>query len=201
MGGEQVLADLGVSSMQLDDPMRGMTFKSNGPLDMRLDQTRGKPASERLAELDEKALAELLVANSDEERAGDIAAAVWAAMPVETTAQLAEAVRAGLPATEPDEEVKATTRRVFQALRIAVNDEFGKLDALLRALPWVLKPGGRVAVLTFHSGEDRRVKQAFKKGLRDGSYSAISTDIIRPSWEEQKSNPRAKSAKLRWARR
>ena len=203
-GVDLVLADLGLSSMQIDDPERGMSFKTDGPLDMRLDPTRGAPASERLAQWDEAALAELLRANADEPRADGVARAVCARQrrrPVATTAELAAAVREGLPRGLPKGEVRAAQRRVFQAVRIAVNDEFGKLDALLRVLPYVLRPGGRAAILTFHSGEDRRVKRAFRDGLREGVYSDVAKDIIRPSWDEQRANPRAKSAKLRWAQR
>mmetsp|Transcript_20888 Transcript_20888/g.34968 ORF Transcript_20888/g.34968 Transcript_20888/m.34968 type:complete len:406 (-) Transcript_20888:228-1445(-) len=203
-GVDLLLADLGLSSMQIDDPLRGMSFKTDGPLDMRLDTTKGKSAAEWLAIWDVETLTELIHTNSDEERADGIAAAIRAVIkrePINTTAQLATAVRQGLPKRMEKDEVQATTRRVFQAIRIAVNDEFGKLDSLLRVLPFVLKPGGRAAILTFHSGEDRRVKLAFKEGLRSGVYSDIAKDIIRPSWDEQKANSRSKSAKLRWAQR
>ena len=196
-----LLADLGLSSMQLDDPARGFTFKRDGPLDMRLDTTRGAPCSERLTRWDAETLEALLRDNADEPRSAEVAAALVKAQaksPLQTTTALAEAVRAALP--RGDLEVTATTRRVFQALRIAVNDEFAKLDALLLAVPAVLKPGGVAAFLTFHSGEDRRVKLALKAGLQAGVYSDVS-DMVRPSWEEQRANSRSTSAKLRWARR
>ena len=154
-GADCVLADLGVSSMQLDDPSRGFTFRREGPLDMRLDPSRGKPAWARLDDWSADALAAVLLANADEPRSELLAPALLAAharSPLRTTTELAAAVRAALPKATPQEEVSLTTRRVFQALRIAVNDEYSKLDALLLALPLVLKPGGRVAILSFHSG-------------------------------------------------
>ena len=188
-----VLADLGVSSMQLDDPERGFTFKHDGPLDLRMNRQRGKPASALLATLDEEALAALLRENADEPNAEGLARAMLQ-MPIETTAELADVIwRAGVG----DDAL----RRVFQALRIAVNDEFGALDAFLRNLPFCLKPGGRVAILSFHSGEDRRVKKAFQSGQREGIYSSVAPTVVRPSHEEQRANPRSTSAKLRWARR
>lgn len=202
-GADCVLADLGVSSMQLDDPGRGMTFKHDGPLDMRLDTSRGKPASERLATWDAVQLSELLTANADEPHAERLAAAIVAERrrgAIDTTSKLASVVRGALPRGMAADDVSSSLRRVFQAIRVSVNDEFAKLDALLLALPLALRPGGRVAVLTFHSGEDRRVKLAFRDGVRSGVFSAAS-DMIRPSWEEQRSNPRASCAKLRWAQR
>ena len=167
------------------------------------DASRGKPASALLDRLQADGLAALLRDNADEPRSEELAVAVVAAharRPLRTTTELAAAVRDALPRAMPAEEVGTTTRRVFQALRIAVNDEFAKLDALLLALPMVLKPGGRVAILSFHSGEDRRVKQAFKSGAAAGTYSAVS-DCVRPSWEEQRANSRSSCAKLRWAQR
>lgn len=202
-GAKCVLADLGVSSMQLDDPARGMTYKHDGVLDMRLDTSRGKPAYERLAAWDAAQLSELLTANADEPHADRVAAAIVAEhrrSPIDTTSKLAAVVRHALPRSMASDDVSASLRRVFQAIRVAVNDEFSKLDALLLALPMALRPGGRVAILTFHSGEDRRVKLAFREGVREGVYSCAS-DMIRPSWEEQRANPRACSAKLRWAQR
>jgi 16S rRNA (cytosine1402-N4)-methyltransferase len=202
-GVDSVLADLGVSSMQLDG-LRGFSFKRDAPLDMRLDGTKGAPASERLDAWDATALQEMLHENADEPRAAELGLALAAAharRPLATTGALAAAVRAALPRATSEADVAVTTRRVFQAVRIAVNDEFRKLDALLLNLPLVLKkPGGRVAVLTFHSGEDRRVKKAFKAGLQSGIYVAVS-DVIRPSWAEQRANSRSSCAKLRWAQR
>ena len=201
-----VLADLGVSSMQIDDPERGFTFKYDGPLDLRLDPTSGVSAAERLRELDEEELAAMLVENADEPYAGRIAKAVMRVYQrggsVDTTKQLASIIEGALsflPPAERKETVKKSRQRTFQALRIDVNSEFEVLYAFLDKLPGVLKPGGRAAILTFHSGEDRLVKKAFKQHLRDGVFSDISEDVIRPSAEECYRNPRARSTKLRWA--
>lgn len=188
-----ILADLGLSSMQMDNPARGFTYKYEGPLDLRMNPLRGRSASALLATLDEPALAALLIENADEPDADRMAHAILRA-PVSTTLQLSKVIqRAG-----GDED---TVRRVFQALRIAVNDEFGALEAFLRSLPLCLKAGGRVAILTFHSGEDRRVKKSFQSGERNGLYSEIAHEVIRPGSEELRANPRSRSAKLRWARR
>ncbi len=202
-GFDLVLADLGVSSMQLDNPARGFTWKANGPLDLRLNPHRGRSAADLLASLDETTLAELLVENADEPYAAAIAREVQGGS-IRTTRDLAERVRAALrlevPRGEEETETKKSLQRTFQALRIAVNDEFTVLDQFLSLLPGCLKPGGRVAILTFHSGEDRRVKKAFQQGLRDGTYAAVAPEPIRASAEERRSNPRSTSAKLRWAR-
>jgi 16S rRNA (cytosine1402-N4)-methyltransferase len=199
-GFDVVLADLGVSSMQIDNPARGFTWKVEGPLDLRLNPQRGRPAADLLASLTEQALAELLVENSDEPHAQAIAREVHG-QAIRTTRNLAELVRSALRAERLDEdEVKRTLQRTFQALRIAVNDELTVLDQFLSLLPSCLNPGGRVAILTFHSGEDRRVKKAFQQGLRDGFYAAVAPEPIRASPEERRANPRSTSAKLRWAR-
>jgi 16S rRNA (cytosine1402-N4)-methyltransferase len=194
-----ILADLGVSSMQIDDPARGFSVKTDGPLDMRMNPQRGFPASALLERTSPDALAKLLQENADEPHASELAA-VLAKKNFPTTLQLASAVRTALPRLGKD-ELDLTVRRVFQALRIAVNDEFSALEMLLRHLPSCLNPGGRVAILTFHSGEDRRVKKSFESGLRDGLYAAISPEVIRPTPEERNSNPRSSPAKLRWARK
>jgi len=186
-----ILADLGVSSMQIDNPARGFTYKYDGPLDLRMNPQRGKPASALLAEIDEGKLTQLLVENADEPDAEAIARAV-VGQNVTTTVQLADTIRRlGL--------TNDAIRRVFQALRIAVNDEFSALDAFLRGLPSCLSPGGRVAILTFHSGEDRRVKKALQSGYREGVYAAIAQEVQRPTPAERRDNPRSTSAKLRWA--
>jgi 16S rRNA (cytosine1402-N4)-methyltransferase len=203
-GADLLLADVGLSSMQLDDPARGFTFKADGPLDMRMNPARGRNAAELLSQLDVDALARLLTVNADEPAADDLAAALVQAQarsPLTTTRALADAVRAACPRLphDPRDTPDDTVRRVFQALRIAVNDEFGALDALLRTLPWCLKPGGRVAILTFHSGEDRRVKMAFRQGERDGIYHSVPRRPIRASAEERRSNRRSAAAKLRCA--
>ena len=200
-GADLILADLGVSSMQLDDPARGFTFKGAGPLDMRMNPTRGESATQLLARIAEDKLALLLEENADEPHARILACALKK-KPVPTTQALARIIHDTLKASFtilPAGEIETSIRRVFQALRIAVNDEFSALDTFLRNLPSCLKPGGRVAVLTFHSGEDRRVKKAFQAGERDGVYSAVSDEVTRASAEELRANPRASSAKLRWA--
>jgi 16S rRNA (cytosine1402-N4)-methyltransferase len=198
-GADVILADLGVSSMQLDNPTRGFTSKHPGPLDMRMNPAKGIPASKWLERVTAAELADILRENSDEPHA-QILAPQLAAKRFSSTLELAQAIRAAL-SSRPEEELKKTVARVFQAIRIEVNEEFAALDALLRALPFCLRPGGRVAILSFHSGEDRRVKKAFQAGQREGIYSEIARDVIRASAAECRANPRATSAKLRWARR
>jgi 16S rRNA (cytosine1402-N4)-methyltransferase len=198
-GFDVVLADLGVSSMQLDNPARGFSWKTEGPLDLRLNPQRGRSAADLLASLDEQTLADLLMDNSDEPHAAAIARGVHG-QEIHTTQDLAECLRAALRAERLDDDgVKRALQRTFQALRIAVNDEFGVLEQFLALLPGCLNPGGRVAILTFHSGEDRRVKKAFQQGLRDGTYTETAPEPLRASPEERRSNPRSTSAKLRWA--
>ncbi len=205
-GFDLVLADLGVSSMQIDNPQRGFSFKTDGPLDLRLDPGSGQSASELLLCITRPALRDLLVDNADEPHAVALAAALQGQY-VQTTTELADRVRRALeaalprklPAGERKIEIQKALQRCFQALRITVNDEFGVLDRFLLDLPACLKPGGRVAVLSFHSGEDRRVKKAFQAGERSGVYARVAADFIRPSFDEQRANPRSSSAKLRWA--
>ena len=197
-GADVILADLGVSSMQIDNPARGFTFKQDGPLDMRMNPQKGSSASALLQKMEPEPLAELLTENADEPRAALLAKAL-AKQSFQTTGELARAVRRALPASLPDEQKLDATRRVFQALRIAVNEEFMVLDTWLRTLPQGLRPGARVAVLTFHSGEDRRVKKAFRAGLEQGVYRAISEEVMRPSAAELHDNSRSAPAKLRWA--
>jgi len=194
-----LLADLGVSSMQIDDPARGFSVKHEGPLDMRMNPQRGQPASLLLQNIRADALASLLTENADEPHAAALASAL-AGKTFATTTSLAAAMGNVVPFRDK-EAADLSVRRVFQALRIAVNDEFSALDTFLRNLPACLNPGGRVAILTFHSGEDRRVKKAFEAGLRYGSYAEIAVEVIRPTPDERNSNPRSASAKLRWARR
>jgi 16S rRNA (cytosine1402-N4)-methyltransferase len=200
-GVDIVLADLGVSSMQLDDPTRGFTFKGDGPLDMRMNPARGRTAAQLLSALSDQELAELLRENSDEPLAAQLSKALLSdhnRAPLSTCRSLAEAIRNAVLRLN-ERAANETVRRVFQALRIAVNDEFGSLEAFLRDLPRYLKPGGRVAVLTFHSGEDRRVKAAFKSGFQSGVYSSIARRVTRATPSEQRANPRSAPAKLRWA--
>lgn len=194
-----VLADLGVSSMQLDQPSRGFSVKLDGPLDMRMNPNRGISAAELLARSNADELTRLFIENADEPRAAVLSAKLAGAR-LSSTMELSRLIRS-VVARVDSTEADLTVRRVFQALRIAVNDEFGALDAMLKQLPEVLAPKGRVAILTFHSGEDRRVKKSFAAGLANGVYNAISEEVMRPSPEEQRSNPRSSPAKLRWARR
>ena len=201
-----VLADLGVSSMQIDNPSRGFSFKKEGPLDLRLDPLKGEPASERLKGLTREELTGMLIENSDEPYAEEIARAVMGEIKrgreVATTTRLYEMVDRALafiPEEERKEAVKKSCQRTFQALRIDVNSEFEVLYEFLDKLPGVLKPGGRAAILTFHSGEDRIVKKSFKEMYRAGLYSQVAGDVIRPSAEECRMNSRAHSTKMRWA--
>lgn len=201
-----VLADLGVSSMQIDNPERGFTFKQDGPLDLRLDPTTGVSAATRLRELSREELAALLTENADEPYADAISKAILAVFKnggsIDTTKQLAAVIEEALsflPAKERAESVKKSSQRTFQALRIDVNSEFEVLYSFLEKLPSVLKPGGKAALLTFHSGEDRLVKQSFRTLYRAGIYRDISKEVIRPSRAECAQNSRAHSTKMRWA--
>jgi 16S rRNA (cytosine1402-N4)-methyltransferase len=204
-GVDFLFADLGVSSMQIDDPSRGFSFTVDGPLDMRMNPQRGLSAAQWLERASVDTLAATLADNSDEPEAAHIAATLiaWQARhgAFATTRALSDAVRDALAGRVADDDLDLAVRRVFQAIRIQVNDEFGALDALLRQLPACLRPGGRVAVLTFHSGEDRRVKKAFAEGEGTGLYTRVSREVIRASPAEQRANPRAKPAKLRSALR
>ena len=200
-----ILADLGVSSMQIDNPERGFTYKAEGPLDLRLNPEKGESAAERLAHMDYEEIVGMLVENSDEPYAEEIAEEILKQKRkggVKTTTDLKEVVERALkflPAKEQKDAVKKACARTFQALRIDVNSEFEVLYSFLEKLPEVMAPGGRVAILTFHSGEDRLVKKAFKDCQRAGLFSEVSKDVIRPSAEECVRNPRAKSTKMRWA--
>jgi 16S rRNA (cytosine1402-N4)-methyltransferase len=198
-GADLILLDLGVSSMQLDTPSRGFSIKTPGPLDMRMNPNRGQPVSAWLRKASPAELEALLRDHADEPHAA-VLADTLAGQTIEQTTALAGAIRDALPRV-PEDERELSVRRVFQALRIAVNEEFTALDTLLRHLPTCLNPGGRVAIVTFHSGEDRRVKKAFQAGLRDGTYASVADHAVRPSAEECRANPRARAAKLRWARR
>ena len=201
-----ILADLGVSSMQIDNPERGFSYKVEGPLDLRMNPQKGKSAATRLREVSVDELAGMLIENSDEPYAWEIAEAVKKKIAkgqeIATTSQLRTVIEETLrflPAKEQKEAVKKSCQRTFQALRIDVNSEFEVLYAFLEKLPDVLNPGGRAAILTFHSGEDRLVKKSFKQLAKTGVYQEISADVIRPSKEECVRNPRARSTKLRWA--
>lgn len=202
-----MMADLGVSSMQIDDPKRGFSYKVEGPLDLRLNPKKGVSAAERLCEVTREELEGMLIENSDEPYAFEIATEImrWQkrGQKIETTTQLKEVIEKALEKLPDNKEkkdiVKKTCQRVFQALRIDVNSEFEVLEAFLEKLPDVLAPNGRVAILTFHSGEDRLVKKAFKRFKKEGIFSEIAKDVIRPSAEECRQNGRARSTKMRWA--
>ena len=205
-GFDFILAVLGVSSMQIDNPDRGFTYKFDGSLDLRLDPEKGESAAERLREVSYEELVGMFQENSDEPYAEEIATVIMkrnrTKKYVETTTQMKEAIEEALsfvPEKERKEAVKKSCQRCFQALRIDVNSEFEVLYDFLDKLPDALRPGGRVAILTFHSGEDRLVKRAFKDGLRSGIFSDVNKDVIRPSAEECARNPRARSTKMRWA--
>ena len=195
-----ILADLGVSSMQVETPARGFSYQP-GPLDMRMNPSAGEPAWQLIDRLGEEALASLLTEHADEPHATLIASLIKHT-PLKTTHALERAVRLGLNGALPaltKAGVKMSVRRTFQAIRIAVNDELSALDALLQSLPQCLAPGGRLAVITFHSGEDRRVKKAFQAGARAGVYCDGANVVIRSTKDETFSNRRASAAKLRWA--
>jgi 16S rRNA (cytosine1402-N4)-methyltransferase len=201
-----VLADLGVASTQIDDPARGFSYRKPGPLDMRMDPTRGQPASALVNRLSERELAEALLELGDETDARQIARLIVERrreQPITTTEQLMAIVceardftlhRAAGAKLHP-------AARTFQALRILVNRELANLDRLLAVLPDILKSGGVAAIISFHSGEDRRVKQAFRDGVRGGIYGEVSDEPMIADETEQRQNPRSRSAKLRWAHR
>jgi 16S rRNA (cytosine1402-N4)-methyltransferase len=201
-----VLADLGVASPQIDDPARGFSYRQDGPLDMRMDPTRGKPASDLVNRMPERELADALLEYGDETDARDIARLIVERRkqrPITTTYELMALVCEARDFTiERGAGAKLhPAARTFQALRILVNREMANLDRLLAVLPDVLKPGGVAAIISFHSGEDRRVKDAFRDGVRGGIYAEISRDPLTADEREQRENPRSRSAKLRWARR
>ena len=205
-GFDFVLADLGVSSMQIDNPDRGFSFKVDGPLDLRLNPEKGISAAERPAQIDEGELAGMLWENSDEPYAEELAHAIVTerkhGKPIDTTTRLREVIEetlSFLPEKEKKDTVKKTCQRTFQALRIDVNNEFEVLYEFMEKLPGALKPGGRAAILTFHSGEDKLVKKALKQGYKEGIYFEIANDVVRPSAEECAQNGRARSTKMRWA--
>ena len=205
-GFDFILADLGVSSMQIDNPERGFSFKTEGPLDLRLNQQSGISAAERLDTISRDELAGMLYENSDEPYSEELAKAITDEIRkgnrIDTTTKLRQVIEKTLdflPEKEKKDTIKKTCQRVFQALRINVNHEFEVLYEFMEKLPDALRPGGRVAILTFHSGEDKLVKRALKEGFRDGIYRAYSKDVVRPSAQECAQNARAHSTKMRWA--
>ena len=201
-----VLADLGVSSMQIDNPERGFSFKREGPLDLRLNPKRGKSAAARLKTISQDELQGMLIENADEPHSAAIARAIISeikkGIDISTTTQLQQIIKNALkfiPENNRNDEIKKSCQRCFQALRIDVNNEFEVLYEFLEKLPATLAEGGRVAILSFHSGEDRLVKKSFQRFFREGVYREIAPGPIRPSSEECNTNSRARSAKLRWA--
>ena len=201
-----VLADLGVSSMQIDNPERGFSYKTEGPLDLRLNPEAGISAAERLKTISQQELCGMLIENADEPYAEEISRTVVTEIrkgrPIDTTVRLKEVIEKALsfiPEKDRKEAVKKSCQRTFQALRIDINNEYEVLYQFLEKLPQVLAKGGRAAILTFHSGEDRLVKKSFKEFYRQGIYKEISKDVIRPSAEECAMNSRARSTKMRWA--
>jgi len=209
-----LVADFGMSSMQVDDAERGFSYRRDGPLDMRMDRTRGRTAAEILAGIDKEELCQALQELGDEENAASIAEAIVAARrgrPLQRTAELARLIMEATRGKDRGEPWRLHPSRhrwnlhpaakTFQVLRILVNRELPNLEQLLRVLPQMLAPGGRAALISFHSGEDRLVKAAFRAGFHAGVYEAISNDPIRATGSERTANPRARSAKLRWARR
>lgn len=205
-GFDFILADLGVSSMQIDNPERGFSFKVDGPLDLRLNPEKGISAAERLDHISREELAGMLDENSDEPYCEELAKAITDEIRkgnrIDTTTKLRQVIEKTLdflPEKEKKDTIKKTCQRTFQALRIDVNREFEVLYEFMEKLPDALKPGGRVAILTFHSGEDKLVKRALREGFREGIYSEYSKDVIRPSAQECAQNGRARSTKMRWA--
>lgn len=204
-GFDFILADLGVSSMQIDNPQRGFSFKTDGPLDLRLNPTEGISAAERLASISRDELAGMLYENSDEPYCEELAKAITDEIRkgnrIDTTTKLRDVIAQTLdflPEKEKKETIKKTCQRTFQALRIDVNHEFEVLYEFMEKLSDALKPGGRAAILTFHSGEDKLVKRALKQGYKSGVYSDYSKDVVRPSAQECAQNSRARSTKMRW---
>lgn len=206
-----LLADLGMSSMQVDDAERGFSYRRDGPLDMRMDRSRGQTAAQLLATIDEAELAQALAGLGDEPDAAHIAAALVKARqqrPIKYTHDLARIIGDAAGNDLKSWQLHPTqgkwnlhpAARTFQALRLLVNRELPVLEQLLRILPYSLRPGGVAAIISFHSGEDRRVKAAFRDGQRAGVYAEISPDPLRPGEKERVANPRARSAKLRWGR-
>ena len=210
-GADVILADLGASSMQLDDPARGFSWKRDAVLDLRMNPARGQPAGSLLLRMKREEIEDFLRRYGDEPEAAGIAEALAATIEarrgespihlLRTTdvTRAVESVYEGQTSHHASEAKKSSLQRTFQAIRILVNDELTALAAFLRDLPFCLAPGGRVAILTFHSGEDRLVKKAFRAGLDDGRYARVADEVVHATPEERSRNPRSSSAKLRWA--
>jgi 16S rRNA (cytosine1402-N4)-methyltransferase len=210
-GYDIIFADIGVSSMQIDNPDRGMSYKHNGPIDMRMDERIKQTGADLLNTLSEEAMSNAFMEFADEPDHKEIAAEIIARRqesPIRETAELVEIIfRAkGINQKEWQKQQKNSksgsanpAAKTFQALRILVNDELGALKELLRVAPYCLNPGGRIGIISFHSGEDRLVKKAFKSGLESGIYQAVAENAITPTQQEIASNTRSTSAKFRWA--
>jgi 16S rRNA (cytosine1402-N4)-methyltransferase len=196
-----ILADLGVSSLQLDNAERGFSFQAEGPLDMRMNPLSGETAEQVVNQVDEVTLANLIYEFGEERRSRRIARAIVRSRPIRTTAQLADVVSAAAwPMNQAERRIHPATR-TFQALRIFVNRELDDLRDLLKAAPQLLKPGGRLVVISFHSLEDRIVKDALRDGVKQGHYRLLTKKPVTASEEEIDRNPRSRSAKLRAAER
>ena len=194
-----LLADFGVSSLQLDEAHRGFSFRTDGPLDMRMDTRSGETAEQVVNQADEEELANLIYEFGEERRSRRIARAIVRARPIRTTAELAKVISAAAPSMKSDKIHPAT--RTFQAIRIRVNDELGEIRTLLESAPSLLKPGGRLAVISFHSLEDRMVKDAIRAGAKDGVWEPLTKKPVVATEDEMRRNPRSRSAKLRVAER
>ena len=192
-----LLADFGVSSLQLDEAARGFSFRFDAPLDMRMDTRGGETAGQVVNQVDEEELADLIYEFGEERRSRRIARAIVRARPIQTTAELAKVVSAAAPAMKGDKLHPATL--TFQAIRIRVNDELGEIRSLLQSAPSLLKPGGRLALISFHSLEDRLVKDAFRDGAKAGVWDVLTKRPVVADEEEELRNPRSRSAKLRVA--
>ncbi|MGD0444924.1 MAG: 16S rRNA (cytosine(1402)-N(4))-methyltransferase RsmH [Edaphobacter sp.] len=194
-----LLADFGVSSLQLDEAHRGFSFRSEGPLDMRMDTRSGETAEQVVNQEDENELADLIYEFGEERRSRRIARAIVRARPITTTAELAQIVSAAAPSMKGDKIHPAT--RTFQALRIRVNNELGEIQSLLKSAGSLLKPGGRLVLISFHSLEDRLVKDAFREASRNNEFEVLTKKPVVAGEEEQRRNPRSRSAKMRAAER
>ena len=196
-----LLADIGVSSLQLNDAARGFSFQADGPLDMRMDPRSERTAEQVVNHLDERELADVIYEFGEERRSRRIARAIVRSRPIRSTAHLADVISAAARPMNSEERRIHPATRTFQALRIFVNRELDDLRALLDAAPRILKPGGRVVVISFHSLEDRIVKDAFRDGAKQGSFSLLTKKPVTATEGESDRNPRARSAKLRAAER
>ncbi len=194
-----LLADIGVSSLQLDDAARGFSFQAEGPLDMRMDPQGERTAEQVVNHLDERQLADVIYEFGEERRSRRIARAICRSRPIRSTAHLADVISAAArPMNQAERRIHPATK-TFQALRIFVNRELEDLQALLKAAPRILKPGGRVVVISFHSLEDRIVKDAFREGSKEGYFSVLTKKPVTATELESDRNPRARSAKMRAA--